>query len=96
MSKDNKRAIREIADEIDTFDKMFASLVEILVEKGILTQEELEQRIRAKASKAGGFTAIFNLERRNKLLMGYALGKANSAISSFDFCISLKSVSFPK
>jgi transcription initiation factor IIE alpha subunit len=56
MSKSNKSLLREIADEIDAFDKMFASLVEILEEKGILTQEELEKRVRLKASKAGGFT----------------------------------------
>jgi hypothetical protein len=35
---------------------VFASLVEMLEEKGMLTKEELENRIREKASKAGGFT----------------------------------------
>lgn len=65
MSKGNKNLIREIADEIDTFDKMLASLVEILEEKGILTQEELEERTRKKASKAGGFANYRNIQLGN-------------------------------
>jgi hypothetical protein len=43
-----------------------ASLVEILEEKGILTQEELEDRIRKKASKAGGFTNYRDIQFGNK------------------------------
>lgn len=66
MSGSNKSLIREIAGEIDTFDTMLASLVEILEEKGILTQEELEKRIREKASKAGGFTSYRDIQFANK------------------------------
>jgi hypothetical protein len=36
---------REPAEEIDLLDTMLASLVEILEEKGVLTQEEYEKRI---------------------------------------------------
>lgn len=66
MSKSTKDLIRQIADEIDTFDTMFASLVEILEEKGILSQEELENRIRKKASKAGGFTNYRDIQFGNR------------------------------
>ncbi len=37
---------RELAEEIDLLDTMLSSLVEILEEKGVLTQEEWEKRIK--------------------------------------------------
>ena len=37
---------REISEEIDLLDTMVSSLVELLEEKGILTQEEWEQKIK--------------------------------------------------
>jgi hypothetical protein len=39
---------REPSEEIDLLDKMLDSLVELLEEKGILTQEEYEKRIMEK------------------------------------------------
>jgi hypothetical protein len=39
---------REPAEEIDLLDTMLSSLVELLEEKGILTQEEYEKRILEK------------------------------------------------
>ncbi len=33
-------------EEIDTLDTMLASLVELLEEKGVVTQEEWEQKIK--------------------------------------------------
>lgn len=36
--KKEKNLLREIAEEVDTFDDMLTSLVELLEEKGILTQ----------------------------------------------------------
>lgn len=42
----NKRVKREIAEEIDLFDTMLSSLVELLEEKGVLTQEEWEKQIK--------------------------------------------------
>ena len=39
---------REPSEEIDLLDTMLSSLVEILEEKGILTQEEYERRIKEK------------------------------------------------
>ena len=39
---------REPSEEIDLLDTMLASLVELLEEKGVLTQEEYEKRIMEK------------------------------------------------
>jgi len=39
---------REPSEEIDLLDTMLSSLVEILEEKGVLTQEEYEKRIMEK------------------------------------------------
>jgi hypothetical protein len=47
MSK-NKKAKRELAEEVDLLDTMLSSLVEILEEKGILTQDEWEKRIKER------------------------------------------------
>ena len=46
MKKANVK--RELAEEIDLLDTMLSSLVELLEEKGILTQEELEKRIKER------------------------------------------------
>jgi len=46
--KDVKDLIRDLANEIDVFDDMLTSLVEVLEEKGILTQEEWESKIKLK------------------------------------------------
>lgn len=37
---------RDLAEEIDLLDTMLTSLVELLEEKGIVTQEEWEKRIK--------------------------------------------------
>ena len=44
----NKRPKRELAEEVDLLDTMLASLVELLEEKGILTQEEWEKQIKQR------------------------------------------------
>lgn len=67
MSKQSKRdRTKELAEELDVFDTMLASLVEILEEKGILTQEELENRIRHRASKAGGYKSYRDIQFANE------------------------------
>lgn len=45
------RKIKEIAEEVDIFDNMLTALVEILEQKGILTQKEWENRIKEKMEK---------------------------------------------
>jgi len=46
MKKNNIK--REVTEEIDLLDTMLSSLVELLEEKGIITQEEYEKRIKEK------------------------------------------------
>jgi mannitol/fructose-specific phosphotransferase system IIA component (Ntr-type) len=52
--KKNKDEVREVEYEVDLLDDMLASLVELLEEKGFITQQEWEekikQRIRGKPS----------------------------------------------
>jgi ElaB/YqjD/DUF883 family membrane-anchored ribosome-binding protein len=49
--KIKKDSVKEIAQEIDVLDHMLSALVEVLEEKGVLTQEEWEQKIKAKIEK---------------------------------------------
>ena len=46
MAKKSKDLLREIAEEVDVFDDMLTALVELLEEKGFLTQEEWEEKIK--------------------------------------------------
>ena len=46
--KTERNLIRDLANEIDVFDDMLTSLVEVLEEKGVLTQEEWENKIKSK------------------------------------------------
>lgn len=39
---------REPTEEIDLLDDMLSSLVDLLIEKGIITEEEYEKRIKQK------------------------------------------------
>jgi SMC interacting uncharacterized protein involved in chromosome segregation len=52
--KKSKSEIRETEDEIDLLDDMLTSLVELLEEKGLITQAEwekkIEERIKGKPS----------------------------------------------
>lgn len=63
MSKQPKRnQTRELADELDVMDTMLSALVEILEEKGVLTQKEWEERIKVKTMKAGGTKSYRDLQ----------------------------------
>jgi len=44
----NKGVKRDLAEEIDLLDTMLSSLVELLEEKGVVTQEEWEKRIKER------------------------------------------------
>lgn len=46
-----KNPIKEIAEELDVLDDMVSALVEVLEEKGIMTQEEWETKIQSKLEK---------------------------------------------
>ncbi len=50
--KIKKDSIKELAQEIDILDHMLSALVETLEEKGVLTQEEWEQKIKTKIEKS--------------------------------------------
>ncbi len=39
---------RELAEEIDLLDTMLSSLIELLEQKGVLTQAEWEKKIKQK------------------------------------------------
>jgi len=41
---------RELVEEVDLLDTMLSSLVELLEEKGVLTQEEWEKRIKKRVA----------------------------------------------
>jgi len=60
--KPKKDLIKELALELDALDNMLASLVELLGEKGILTQEEWEERIKAKIEKSKGKTKYRDIQ----------------------------------
>jgi DNA-binding MarR family transcriptional regulator len=49
-AKKNDAITRDLAEEIDLHDTMLTSLVELLEQKGILTQEEWEKRIKKRVS----------------------------------------------
>jgi predicted transcriptional regulator len=62
MAKKSKtNQVREVAEEIDVLDDMLSALVEVLEEKGILTQEEWEKRIKAKMKKSEGKVSFRDL-----------------------------------
>lgn len=46
MSKNKIK--REATEEIDLLDDMLSSLVDLLIEKGIITEEEYEKRIKQR------------------------------------------------
>jgi len=48
MNIKKKDEIRELKQEIDILDHMLDALVEVLEEKGFMTSEEWEKRIKSK------------------------------------------------
>jgi len=61
MAKKSKNLLREIAEEVDVFDDMLTALVELLEEKGVLTQEEWEEKIKKKIEEGKGKTKFRDL-----------------------------------
>lgn len=49
MSK-NEKTRKELAEEVDLLDMMLSSLVELLEEKGVVTQEEWEKHIKKRVT----------------------------------------------
>ena len=48
--KKNKGVKRDLSEEVDLLDTMLSSLVEILEEKGVVSQEEWEKRIKERVT----------------------------------------------
>jgi hypothetical protein len=48
MSKKKKNEIADLKQEIDILDHMLDALVDVLEEKGVMTTEEWEQKIKEK------------------------------------------------
>ena len=52
MKKTPKRnQLKELAEELDVFDKMLSTLIELLEKKKILAKNEFEDLLRAKIEK---------------------------------------------
>ena len=62
--KSSKELVKDLANEIDIFDDMLTSLVEILEEKSILTQEEWENKIKSKIEKRSKSTSYRDIQFR--------------------------------
>jgi len=45
-----KKSEKELAEEVDLLDTMLSSLVELLEEKGVVTQKEWEKRIKERVT----------------------------------------------
>ena len=60
--KTEKELIRDLANEIDMFDDMLTSLVEVLEEKGVLRQEEWEDKIKSKIEKRPKSTSYRDIQ----------------------------------
>lgn len=41
---------RETSEEIDLLDTMLSSLVDLLIDKGVITEEEYEKRVKQKVN----------------------------------------------
>jgi len=67
MPKQSKRdGTKDLAEELDVLDTMLTVLVEILEERGILTQDEWEKRIRQKSEKAMGLVSYRDIQFKKK------------------------------
>jgi len=61
-----KDLTKEIAEELDVLDNMLNALVELLEEKGIITQEEWGKKIKAKTTRAGGLLGYRDIQFSEK------------------------------
>lgn len=51
MSKKAKKDKKIVTEEIDVLDDMLSALVEVLEEKGLISQEEWERKIKEKLQR---------------------------------------------
>jgi hypothetical protein len=62
VKRSEKDRAKDLAEELDVFDAMLSSLVELLEEKGILTEEEYEKRVREKTQRATELTTYREIQ----------------------------------
>ena len=60
--KKRRNPSKELAEEIDMLCDMLDSIVDLLEEKGILTHEEWDRRIRKRVEEKAGLTSYRELE----------------------------------
>jgi len=64
MKKTKKRSnLREMAEEMDVFDEMLSTLVDLLETKGVMTRKEFEDLLRAKIEKTSEFKSYRDVQR---------------------------------
>lgn len=51
-----------VSEDVEILENMLTSLVDILVEKGIITQEEYEEKVKKRLEEAAGLTRFDDLE----------------------------------
>jgi hypothetical protein len=56
-----KKNEKEALEEIDLLDNMLSALVEVLEEKGVLTQDEWEKKIKDKLQSKASLTSFREL-----------------------------------
>jgi hypothetical protein len=63
MSKPRKKnPIKEIAEELDVFDDMFSTLLELLEEKGVIKQREFEDKMKKKIERTKKFRSYRRIQ----------------------------------
>jgi len=51
-----------VSKDVEMLEDMLTSLVDLLVEKGLITQEEYEAKVRAMLEESAGLTRFDDLE----------------------------------
>jgi hypothetical protein len=64
---------REPTEEIDLLDTMLTTLLEILEEKGVITEEEYEKRLKRKSKSSSLESKRSKLRQRSNLLTTIAI-----------------------
>ena len=63
MPKQSKRdRTKDLAEELDVFDIMLSSLVELLEEKGVLAEGEYENRVKQKTERTAKLTSYRDIQ----------------------------------
>jgi len=61
-----KNRVKSLAEELDIFDDMLDTLIELLEEKGILTHGELEKRLKKRLLESSKMKSYRDIEFKNR------------------------------